>query len=154
MEFNREHKMKLSTLTVGMLVASLALSSTVYARNNGVYTPKEHISCALNASNKVSCGDFDHNILIEYRHTAVFNQDQEQSFTFRSASAYVGAKSRIFFTYSNGDETDNAVTLATIDPNIQPDLASGSWKPVGNGSGVYRCDEGYMNCGIINLPQK
>lgn len=146
--------MKISNLAISVLAITLGMSSVANARNNAVYNPPERINCGLSAASQLSCGDFNHNYLGEGLYTAEFNPGQEQAFYFASAAAYFTTnhqEARVFFTYRNAK--GKMVRLETFNTSIQPDLASGSWKAVGTGNDIFTCNEGYMNCGITNLPQ-
>lgn len=144
--------MKFSHIAASVLAVTLGMSSVAYAKNDPVYYPPERISCSLKADGQLTCGDFERNYLIEGTHTADFNQDQEQTFTFTSATAYTGYEVKVIFGYVNAK--NKKVVLETFDTSIQPDLASGSWKPLNNNHDIYTCNEGYKNCGITNLPSR
>lgn len=145
--------MKFSNFAVSVLTVTLGMSGLAHARNNAVYNPPERISCSMKASQQLTCGDFNRRYLSEGLYTADFNQGQDQSFSFSTAAAYFTTnhqQARVFFTYRNGQ--GKMVRLETFDTSIQPDLASGSWKALNSNNDIYTCNEGYMNCGITNLP--
>jgi hypothetical protein len=141
--------MKFKMIVGSILAATLGLGSIAFAKT-GTYYPPERMHCGLNAG-KLVCQDFNRQYLTEDTTNADFPDSTMQTFNFVSSAAYYAPsldEVSVFFTYNNAKA--KMVKLKTIVTSIRPDLSSGSWKKVH--SDLYTCDEGYMSCGITNLP--
>ena len=135
--------MKLKTICAGIIGLTLGLGSIAYAATS--YFVPEHVQCTLDSKNKLSCNDFNRNLLTEHTYTnADFENERNKLFSFFSAVAYFTPEKEwsILFTYK--DTKYKNVTLRTVNTSIKPDLKNGSW--VKFKDEFYTCDAGYRSC--------
>lgn len=138
--------MKLKNKFAAFVLLS-GLSSLACAQSIAYYPP-ERIDCRLDNVQKLSCNNFNRQILVEDAYTADLQQGKDEAFYFNTAVAFYAPQddeATIFFTFRNAKS--KAVKLRTSVTYLRPDLENGSWRKLN--SEIYTCDAGYMSCGVV-----
>ena len=134
-----------TVISLGFIVAPLS----AFAAPSSYYPP-ERVHCTY-TNQELSCEGFNHQYLVEDTHTADFDNNRDQVFSFESGAAYYNSdrtEVSVFYTYNNSQHKN--VRLRTASTSIRPDFEHGNW--VRTAADIFRCDSGYMQCPITSLP--